>query len=137
MKLIPITDSNLRFMGRIDDAHAGFQVWAFPYVQVSFRCTGTHVGIRLVNHWGYGGAYIGAIIDGVQSLHGCEVRACDLRAGAAMVIAGLCAQGVTELSQVQFIERGYEDIIGKLCALGADIRRVETFEPIGAGESAG
>ena len=66
MKLIPITDSNLRFMGRIDDAHAGFQVWAFPYVQVSFRCTGTHVGIRLVNHWGYGGAYIGAIIDGVQ-----------------------------------------------------------------------
>lgn len=53
-------------MGRIDDAHDGYQVWAFPYVQVSFRCTGTSIGIRLVNHWGYGDATIGAIVDGVQ-----------------------------------------------------------------------
>ena len=70
-----------------------------------------------------------AIIDGVRSLHGCEVRACDLRAGAAMVIAALAAEGTTVIEDAQYIERGYEDIIGKLTALGANIRRVETFEP--------
>ena len=69
-----------------------------------------------------------AIIDGVQSLHGCEVRACDLRAGAAMVIAAMCAEGTTLIEDAHFIERGYEDIVGKLTALGAKIRRVETFE---------
>ena len=46
-----------------------------------------------------------------------QVQACDLRAGAALVIAGLAARGVTELSQVQFIERGYEDLVGKLLSL--------------------
>ena len=66
-----------------------------------------------------------AIIDGVQSLHGCEVRACDLRAGAAMVIAAMCAEGTTLIEDAHFIERGYEDIVGKLTALGADIKRVE------------
>ena len=66
-----------------------------------------------------------AVIEGVDHLQGAPVQACDLRAGAAMVIAGLSAQGTTELSQVQFIERGYEDIIGKLRALGADIQAVE------------
>ena len=66
-----------------------------------------------------------AVIEGVEYLTGAPVQACDLRAGAALVIAGLAARGVTELSQVQFIERGYEDIIGKLRALGADIRAVE------------
>ena len=62
-----------------------------------------------------------AIIDGVQSLHGCEVRACDLRAGAAMIVAGLAANGVTEIDQVYHIERGYEGIVQKLSKLGADI----------------
>ena len=52
----------------------------------------------------------------------------DLRAGAALVIAGLAAQGVTQLSQVQFIERGYEDLVGKLRAVGADIRVEEIPE---------
>ena len=66
-----------------------------------------------------------AVIEGVEYLTGAPVQACDLRAGAALVIAGLAARGVTELTQVQFIERGYEDIIGKLRALGADIRAVE------------
>ena len=66
-----------------------------------------------------------AVIEGVEHLQGAPVQACDLRAGAAMVIAGLCAQGVTELSQVQFIERGYEDLVGKLRAVGADIRVVD------------
>lgn len=71
-----------------------------------------------------------AVVDGVKELHGCEVRACDLRAGAAMVIAGLSAVGVTTIEDAHYIERGYEDIIGKLTALGAAIRRVETFEPM-------
>ena len=66
-----------------------------------------------------------AIVDGVERLHGCEVRACDLRAGAAMVIAGLAADGVTTIEDAHYIERGYEDIIGKLTQLGADIRRTE------------
>ena len=66
-----------------------------------------------------------AVIEGVDHLQGAPVQACDLRAGAAMVIAGLCAQGVTELSQVQFIERGYEDLVDKLRAVGADIRVVD------------
>ena len=69
-----------------------------------------------------------AVIDGVQQLHGCEVRACDLRAGAAMVIAALAAGGTTIIEDAHYIERGYEDIIGKLAGLGAHIRRVETYE---------
>ena len=69
-----------------------------------------------------------AVIDGVRQLHGCEVRACDLRAGAAMVIAAMAADGRTRIEDAHSIERGYEDIVGKLTALGARIRRVETFE---------
>lgn len=67
-----------------------------------------------------------AVLNGVESLHGCSVRAFDLRAGAAMVIAGLAADGVTVVEDVHYIERGYEDIIGKLRALGAVITRIET-----------
>ena len=70
-----------------------------------------------------------AVIDGVRELHGCEVRACDLRAGAAMVIAALAATGTTVIEDAHYIERGYEDIIGKLTALGAKIKRVETYDP--------
>ena len=73
-----------------------------------------------------------AVIDGVHDLHGCEVHACDLRAGAAMVIAALAAEGTTIVEDAHYIERGYEDIVGKLTALGAQIRRVETFEAITA-----
>lgn len=65
-RFIPITNPDLRFMGRIDRTPADHQTWAFPYTQVSFRCTGTSIGVRLVNHWGYGDAYLGAIIDGMQ-----------------------------------------------------------------------
>ena len=70
-----------------------------------------------------------AVIDGVKELHGCEVHACDLRAGAAMVVAALAAEGTTTIEDAHYIERGYEDIIGKLTALGASIKRVETFDP--------
>ena len=70
-----------------------------------------------------------AVIDGVKELHGCEVRACDLRAGAAMIIAALAAEGTTIIEDAHYVERGYEDIIGKLTALGAKIKRVETHDP--------
>ena len=66
-----------------------------------------------------------AVVEGVDHLTGATVAACDLRAGAAMVIAGLCAKGVTYVEDIHFIERGYQDFVGKLQALGADIRIVE------------
>lgn len=65
-----------------------------------------------------------AIINGVQSLTGAPLKAGDLRACAALVIAGLCARGTTELEGVRYIERGYVDVVGKLRALGADITSV-------------
>ena len=67
-----------------------------------------------------------AVVEGVHQLVGAPIQACDLRAGAALVIAGLAAQGTTELSHIQYIERGYEDLVGKLRAVGADISLVET-----------
>ena len=65
-----------------------------------------------------------ALIEGVDKLYGAPVAACDLRAGAAMVIAGLCAEGTTEVEDVHYIERGYEDFVGKLRGIGADIALV-------------
>ena len=78
-----------------------------------------------------------AIITGVSHLVGSRVSATDLRAGAAMVIAAMCAEGTTLIEDAHFIERGYEDIVGKLTALGASIRRVETFETPSVTEDAG
>ena len=66
-----------------------------------------------------------ATVQGVEQLYGSSVCAHDLRAGAALVIAGLAATGTTSVDQIHFVERGYEDLIGKLTALGADIKRVE------------
>ncbi|MBQ9973822.1 MAG: UDP-N-acetylglucosamine 1-carboxyvinyltransferase [Oscillospiraceae bacterium] len=66
-----------------------------------------------------------AVIEGVEKLTGAPVNACDLRAGAAMVIAGLAAEGVTEIDSIHHIERGYENLVEKLAAVGADIRIVE------------
>lgn len=71
-----------------------------------------------------------AIIEGGAQLTGAPVQACDLRAGAAMVVAGMCARGVTEVEDVHFIERGYENFVGKLCALGAGIRIVHTPDDV-------
>jgi len=72
-----------------------------------------------------------AVLEGVETLTGASVAACDLRAGAAMVIAGLCAQGVTMVEEIEYIERGYQDLVGKLQALGADIRIVnEPDQPV-------
>ena len=66
-----------------------------------------------------------AVIEGGKRLTGAPVHACDLRAGAAMVIAGMCATGTTVVEDVRFIERGYENFVGKLKALGADIECVD------------
>ena len=66
-----------------------------------------------------------AAIDGVDGLSGAPVAACDLRAGAAMVIAGLSASGTTEVEDIHYIERGYEDFVGKLRGIGADISLVD------------
>ena len=69
-----------------------------------------------------------AVIEGVEKLTGAPVRASDLRAGAALVIAGLAAEGTTEIREIAYIERGYEDIVEKLRKLGADISRVSVEE---------
>ena len=66
-----------------------------------------------------------AAITGCEELHGATVKAHDLRAGAALVIAGLAAPGETFVENIHYIERGYENLIGKLTALGAHIQRVE------------
>ena len=66
-----------------------------------------------------------AVIEGPIQLTGATVQACDLRAGAAMVIAGLCAVGTTFVEDIYYIERGYQNFVGKLRALGADISIVD------------
>lgn len=66
-----------------------------------------------------------AVIEGIDSLSGAEVRATDLRAGAAMVIAGLIGDGETEVTNLIHIDRGYEGLEDKLCSLGARIKRVD------------
>ena len=67
-----------------------------------------------------------AVITGPAHLTGCTVRATDLRAGAAMILAGLVAEGATEICDIYHIDRGYEEIAAKLTKLGADIKRVGT-----------
>jgi UDP-N-acetylglucosamine 1-carboxyvinyltransferase len=65
-----------------------------------------------------------AVVRGVPRLSGAPVRAYDIRAGAAMVVAGLAAEGETVISGVAHIDRGYDDLVGRLAAVGADIRRL-------------
>ena len=78
-----------------------------------------------------------AIIEGVERLTGAQLEACDLRAGAAMLIAALAAQGISEITNVQYIERGYEDVIEKIRGIGGSIRAVEIQEDEHAVSSAG
>lgn len=66
-----------------------------------------------------------AVIDGPCKLTGCDVRATDLRAGAAMILAGLVAEGTTRIGDLHHIDRGYENIVAKLKNLGADIERLD------------
>ena len=65
-----------------------------------------------------------AHINGVPSLHGAEVKSHDLRAGACLIIAGLAAEGTTTITNIEYIERGYENLVEKLKKLGADIKKV-------------
>ena len=71
-----------------------------------------------------------AIIDGVEKLTGARVSAPDLRAGAALVIAGLAAEGITIVDDIVYIQRGYENFEGKLRLLGAEIEKVSTEREI-------
>jgi UDP-N-acetylglucosamine 1-carboxyvinyltransferase len=64
-----------------------------------------------------------AVIRGVQRLSSAPIRALDIRAGAAMIIAALAADGTTEITNVYHVDRGYEDLDGRLAALGAEVRR--------------
>lgn len=66
-----------------------------------------------------------SVVEGVGALTGCQVKATDLRAGAAMVLAGLIAEGETQIGYIHHIDRGYDHLVPKLVALGADIRRIE------------
>ena len=65
-----------------------------------------------------------AVVEGVEQLSGAELMATDLRGGAAMVVAGLFAEGVTKIGNAGYIYRGYEDIEDCLRSIGADIKAV-------------
>ena len=67
-----------------------------------------------------------AVVTGTETLHGAAVRCTDLRGGAALCVAALAAEGKTHISETGHIDRGYQDIVGDLRALGADIARIET-----------
>lgn len=75
-----------------------------------------------------------ALIEGTGQLTGAPVKACDLRAGAALIIAGLSASGITEIEDIFHIERGYDSMDVKLRALGADIRKVSEPDEVSATE---
>lgn len=66
-----------------------------------------------------------SLVEGVERLSGCQVKATDLRAGAAMVLGGLVADGETQVSYIHHIDRGYDKLVEKLIGLGASIRRVD------------
>ena len=70
-----------------------------------------------------------AAIRGRDRLSGAPVRATDIRAGAGLVLAGLVAEGVTTVAEVQHVDRGYQGFVDNLVALGADVRREELIEP--------
>ena len=67
-----------------------------------------------------------SVVEGVDHLTGCQVKATDLRAGAAMVLAGLVSEGETQVGYIHHIDRGYDNLVAKLVGLGADIRRTES-----------
>ena len=69
-----------------------------------------------------------AVFEGVEELRPAPVSATDLRAGAALVVAALCAEGQSEVYEIQHVERGYVDIVKKIRALGGDIQKVPIQE---------
>ena len=130
----PLTHCNIKTM-----PHPGFPTDMQPQIAVVL-CTAegvSHIAegiwenrFRYVEELNRMGANIEvngstATITGVSKLTAASVMSMDLRAGAAMVIAGLAAEGVTEIGNIRYIERGYENIVQKLTRLGADISLVE------------
>ena len=133
-----ISDGNLTKCNIKTMPHPGFPTDMQPQLAVALSCAnGTSIiseGVwdnrfKYVDQLVRMGAEIEvngkvAVITGVDHLNGSPVKADDLRAGAAMIIAGLIARGRTEIENVLYIDRGYEDIIGKFANIGADIKRV-------------
>lgn len=123
--------------------HPGFPTDMQPqFVTMLAMCEGTshmHENVweyrfQYIEHLNRMGANITtngsiAVIEGVEELKGAIVAADDLRAGAAMIIAGLLAEGTTTIENVDHIDRGYVDVVGKFRSLGADIWRVEEDTP--------
>ena len=104
-------------------------VWdnRFRYIE-ELRKTGASIDIAGETAIVHGGA---------TELVGAPMRSVDLRAGAAMVIAGLAAEGTTVVSDIKYVERGYENITAKLRGIGADFTKVEIDEPMLTVVSAG
>ena len=135
----PLTKCNVKTM-----PHPGFPTDMQPQIAVTLAlANGTSIVTESIfeNRFKYAdelarmGACIKvegntAIIDGVEKFTGAEVSAPDLRAGAALVIAGLAAEGVTVVDDIVYILRGYEDFDGKLRGLGAEIERVNNAKDI-------
>ncbi|MGN1051014.1 MAG: UDP-N-acetylglucosamine 1-carboxyvinyltransferase [Acutalibacteraceae bacterium] len=135
---ITATDKKLTRCNVKTMPHPGFPTDCQPqFAALLTTCTGTSIINENVwdNRYQYVselirmGAHISvegrlAIVEGGTPLTAAPVKATDLRAGAAMVVAALVAQGTTEISSIQYIERGYEDIVEKMRALGADMKKV-------------
>ena len=133
----PLTKCNVKTM-----PHPGFPTDMQPQMAIILSiANGT--SILTENVWDNRYQYIGqllrmgakvqvdgkiAVFEGVDRLTGVNVKATDLRAGAAMIIAGLVADGVTTVENINYIDRGYEDVVAKFSSLGADIKRVEVKE---------
>lgn len=114
------TDMQSQFMALLTTVHGNSTV-----METVFENRFMH--INELNHMGANIRIEGirAVIPGDTRLKGAEVVSTDLRAGAALVLAGLAAEGVTEILEIRHIERGYSDFVEKLKGIGADIRRVD------------
>ena len=119
-------------------AYPGFPTDLQPQM-TTLLCTGTTASMVTENIFENRYRYVGElrrlgaavklssrslVINGSDKLTGAKVEACDLRAGAALVIAGLAARGKTMISGIEHLDRGYENLEEKLCALGANIKRI-------------
>lgn len=114
------TDAQAQFMALLSIAH-GTSVINETVFENRFRhvaeITRMGANVKIEGH--------SAVIQGVSKLEGAKVKSTDLRAGAALVLAGLVAEGTTEVSDIYHIDRGYPDIEGDLRGLGANIRRID------------
>ena len=127
----PVDFATLPFPGFHTDMHPqmvvllsvadGTSVVTENIYDARFRYVGelARMGADITTEWQH------AVIRGVPGLSGCPVLAHDIRAGAALVLAGLRADGITTVDEADHVDRGYEDFVGRLAALGADVRRRE------------